>query len=150
MTMLDSGAAAAPTADQPRQPVVAKLELDPSKWTAEHGTAQAAGGGLAMEAKDDGAALYLEQPLPGAVSYDCVVEFSSKGRGVMAVAGADGIQFPGAERLPSDGASYRAHFQFTVPGKSGEPVVMRVPYIALNEPGARVEIHGVESHKAEG
>lgn len=128
-----------------------RIALDPAQWVAENGTVRAAADTLLLEAKDDGAALYLEQPLPGAASYDCIIELSATGRGMLAVAsGADGVLFPGAERLPADGSAYKAHFQFTVPGKRGEAVLMRVPYLTLSDPGAQLQIRSVELRKAEG
>jgi len=128
-----------------------RLALDPAQWVAENGTVRAAADTLILEATGDGAALYLEQPLPGASSYDCVIELSATGRGMLAIAsGVDGVLMPGAEKLPADGAAYRAHFQFTVPGNRGEPVLMRVPYLKLSDPGAQLQIRSIELRRAEG
>ncbi len=147
-----SGAAAiTPSGEAAPSEDFTRIALDPAQWVAENGTVRAAADTLILEAKDDGAALYLEQPLPGASSYDCVIELSATGRGMLAIAsGADGVVLPGAERLPSDGSAYRAHFQFTVPGKRGEAVLMRVPYLTLNDPGAQLQIRSIELRRAEG
>jgi hypothetical protein len=150
LTRIIVDAASAGAVDTGETTEFAALELDPTKWTAESGALQASGAGLTLEAQEEGAALYLEQPLPGAASYDCIIELTSTGRGMLAVAtGSDGVPMPGAERLPSDGAPYRVHLQFTVPGKRGEAVMMRVPFITLNDLGAQLEVRGISLRKAE-
>lgn len=149
--IVDGAGAAAARSDSGVATRFTQVELDPARWTAEEGTVSASGGGLLLESREDQSALYLEQSLTGGASYDCVVEVSSTGRGLLAVAtGADGIPLPGAERLPDDGGTYRVHLRFTTPGEAGQPVMMRVPYLTLNDYGSRLELRSVALRQAEG
>lgn len=128
-----------------------RIALDPKQWSADKGALQVTGEGLVLQAQDDGAAMYLEQQLPGASSYDCVLELSSTGPGRLAVAsGAEAKALEGAQDLPGDGAPYRVHLQFTVPGKQGEAVAVRAPFITLNNYGTQVRVHSMALRLAEG
>jgi HAMP domain-containing protein len=129
-----------------------RMSLEPGQWSAGRGKLQK-GEGLSLHASEPDAELFLEQALPGQSSYDCVVEFTSTGGGILAVATADGkeaVPLEGAQELPGDGTRYRAHLRFTVPGERGQPVVLRAPYIRLNENGAQVQLHSVALRRAEG
>lgn len=145
------GAAAGASADAAQRLTLTAVDLSPASWTAEDGALSPTAGGLLLEAQEDRSALYFEQSLPGASSYDCIVEVSSTGRGMLGIAtAADGVPLPGAERLPDDGGVYRVHLRFTVPGESGQPVLMRVPYLTLNDYGTQLEVHRLELRRAEG
>jgi hypothetical protein len=143
--IVDGGNIVAPDSDVPEEQDLTPVDIAPERWVHEGGLLKASGGGVTLEATpaDERATLYMEAALPAQRTAEVVLHLAATGRGMIGVADGEDMLFPGAERLPDDGKPHEIRFLVTVPGKAGEVVTVRLPYLTISGEGSRVEVLGV-------
>ncbi|MBN2309534.1 MAG: hypothetical protein JXR94_11215 [Candidatus Hydrogenedentes bacterium] len=146
--------APAPAANRARNPSFEQWDGDEAgfpEWQSEglvltQGTTHASDGAacLAAHARQPGGILFQLHELEAGATYDLYADILATGRAQLsATLDESGAPLESPVELDADGARYRYHVRFTVPGAPGTRVLLRAPCIVLEGDGKSLFLDNV-------
>ncbi len=138
----DEGAAAGAGASPAASEESPRWTCDEGEVAILPGESEAKPRGYRAHAAKEGAQFYLLTPVTAGATYDLTLDAGASGKGQLAITDEGGATvFEGAEPLRTDGETYRYQLQFSVPGKAGQEVKLRVPSFMLESIDTTVTVY---------
>ncbi|MBI1318018.1 MAG: hypothetical protein GC168_03580 [Candidatus Hydrogenedens sp.] len=136
--------------DEPEALDLTTVDIAADRWIVDGGTLSPNGTGVTLKCEGERASMYMEAALPATRTAEVVLKVANKGRAMLGVADSEDMLYPGAERLPDDGKPYEVRFAVSIPGRAGDVVTIRIPYLVLNGEGAKLDILSLGYRALEG